>query len=785
MAETDSQKLRRLETDLVEAQEKCDRDLASPKGSGILSRNCQNAASLRAQIEELKRKIGYFDDRWIHQCVLSRHVRSFAQFRADLRRYTAGLQTPAQDRTNVYNKMWPIRGRPSTLINKLIMKTNEQALLDIKAEQLSEIQPYLRLYKVYYDSEGKFEKEIEFKFDTYLDNIMDNVDPGRAGYGIKSFDWEFNGSNLATIKNDISANLVLYFQNFNDLLKQRSGNDILNFGTNVPYRFLDLIVPAPGRAKPLEDDAEVEEETTGSPCGDNDLSNEYLEEDFEVKAIVGWQLPALGTNSTIDPTLQSAISNSRATLFLLASDYVFNINHDVTHTLTINYRGRLEGLGISTKMNVLKPHDPALYDKMVALERSLESIEQDKEKLAVTAPDDDEALKSETEKLQDVKEQITELQDEINLSKFEHILSLLDEKQEIYSMDITKEYLLSERDVSPLQLTHGTVARTRDPKTAAATHAAATTPIDDPDALELDQVLKNMRTASQQLFFRVGADGSATDPVPGEVVEFFYLGDLVDAVAADVMSPPPPPAPGNPLTLNVGGGDLGRPNRADRYSYLSPDIAEKIKIILGDIDLIDPVNGDCLRVSLADIPISVLTFTEFFFKKVIKSRKQQYGFVHFIRDVIQDLVVISLGTGVCPNNQTQGVISVRNNFVSSPAVGNEDPLNTKISREEKPGVWTGQLSSAAVRNPGSLFFPNTTTAWTPTADMYHYLVIYAFDTNIDFEGEEAHDRANGVYHVHFARDRGLLKEGNFSKTAAPYLRETRATLGGFNPIKIL
>ena len=58
----------------------------------------------------------------------------------------------------------------------------------------------------------------------------------RDGFGIKSFEWQYNGTTEATKFTDLSANLSIYFQDFAQLTAIRESG-------KTKFTYLDLIIP--------------------------------------------------------------------------------------------------------------------------------------------------------------------------------------------------------------------------------------------------------------------------------------------------------------------------------------------------------------------------------------------------------------------------------------------------------------------------------------------------------------------------------------------------------------
>ena len=143
-------------------------------------------------------------------------------------------------------------GDQSAMINKLIIPAGDsiREFLDIKPSTHAYLIPKLRFYKVYTDKEGKLQ-EFRFHFRNFTDpSRVDKLsNPGvfdRGGdYGVKSFDFSFQGATPATAKNDIKANLSLYFQTFNDFIDRKK----FKSPDGEDHAFVDLLLLPSGKTK--------------------------------------------------------------------------------------------------------------------------------------------------------------------------------------------------------------------------------------------------------------------------------------------------------------------------------------------------------------------------------------------------------------------------------------------------------------------------------------------------------------------------------------------------------
>jgi len=251
---------------------------------------------------------------------------------------------------------------------------------------------------------------------------------------------------------------------------------------------------------------------------------------------------------------------------------------------------------------------------------------------------------------------------------------------------------------------------------------------------------------------------------------------------------------------------------ADKYCFNKSEV-ENTRILLGPLEYRDG-KGNIIRINIGDIPISWRMFVDFCHRKIIKPRKQTYSFIAFIRDMVKDLAIRALGAE-CFGEQGRKGVRMRVGFLEGPALaGGADPIVGKAIEQEDPAAGTARIPLAlqnTVRlnmDPVGYYSPvfdhNQSAA---TKDTYQYIVIYTegpsglVHPSYNPEAQYYHalgmpvadrpdvnsvliDRTTrGIHHLHFGRDRGLVKSIQFSKTDSPYLREARVEKAGtFDPI---
>ena len=251
-------------------------------------------------------------------------------------------------------RLWMVHdgNNHNRVINKLVNPKGEQAkpFIDITPDIHAALQPRLRIHKVYEQKDGqggKIIKTHEIPFESFypesrakgLSKVI--FDKG-AGYGIKEFSWSFDGETPATAQKFIKAKLSLYFQTFNDFIKERT---IKINGDEIKFRYLDLFV-----------------NTKFCPrSGTNSFSPlHYDPSHYRIRVDVGWEprddemfAKILEKRGTTPQQFNKAINITNKTFYLNLIDHNITINQDGTVAIDADYIAYMQGIMQSNTYNAL------------------------------------------------------------------------------------------------------------------------------------------------------------------------------------------------------------------------------------------------------------------------------------------------------------------------------------------------------------------------------------------------------------------------------------------------
>ena len=235
----------------------------------------------------------------------------------------------------------------STIPNKLIVPKAEniKPFLQITPDIHAFLVPKIRLFKVFSKEDGELD-EVEFSFSNFVSpsriNTLENTFDKGDGAGVKNFSFTFEGTNPATARNDISAELTLYFQSFNDFIKKRKFK-----GSQDKHAYVDLLLLPAGKEK--------------SGYG----SGNPLQEDpsyYRIRADVGWMIDpkshkqfnmVLAQRGTSYAKFKKALQVINKSFYLNMVDHDLQIRDDGTVEIKASYRAYIETALKGTAMDAL------------------------------------------------------------------------------------------------------------------------------------------------------------------------------------------------------------------------------------------------------------------------------------------------------------------------------------------------------------------------------------------------------------------------------------------------
>ena len=198
-------------------------------------------------------------------------------------------------------------------------------------------------------------------------------------------------------------------------------------------------------------------------------------------------------------------------------------------------------------------------------------------------------------------------------------------------------------------------------------------------------------------------------------------------------------------------------------------LRESEKVILGTFDpkqlglMLSP-EDNMKYINIADIPISMDYFGQWFLDHVSKKEIDVYPFRNFVNDLLNGMVA-PLINYECNAFKSKTAATLRFDFAT---VNSYINLADAKRTYEKGRVITESdlkkiFNDAAKRKLGALTLVSDRS--------FHYFIIHTAQMSPDRTGkDEKKDSDAGIYHLKFGADRGLVKRMSFSEKTMPHLR---------------
>jgi hypothetical protein len=772
------------------------------------------------------------------QCLLAANLHEIAEFNQKDRAKSA----------HAYKKTYMLDGAPYKLINKLTYTPGSAAFSNITVPEVSSLVPMIRLEKLRYDSKGQYTGSVPIVFDTFTreDDLLADSG-GRSGVGIKSFDWDYNGTNIATVKSDITAKLTLFFQTFNDLLAYN----------HLGFRYVDLLMradPPTGQNNPI----------SGPDADKKNLNNvNHDSKHFEIKATVGW---AYNNDYILDyegkQELEKGMKSQRASLFLTLVEHEFDIAQDGTFTLTINYRARMDGMFMEKRADVL-----------MGFKEKAELCELNEELDKAKSFCDEDQITKIKKKISDSKQKYafdsgTYVIDQLlttgklfygklsktTLQEFDYdVFDIPAGRMELTSgsklLEVTQDMAqqMAQDAIRDVASNYGEVHRMRGTATVdwqecqdsyvglagaglgylvglvgsgfdqAAEYVTGTEGLVEFDGSQMvDEDGAGREIGCLEAGVRLGdfdpaarqglVDISAPDPqglekvglhtldeATGDVmIPYFFLGDLIDIVANKAL------------------GEENASTEGKCNAYLNPARTRNMSILLGSINVrslgkstYGASNRDLL-INIGDIPVALEYFRDFWSRRVTKQKKTTYSLNGFIKDCLKDFGLRALGeqcfkerpedlqikdaTIMLPGTKSGGTLidPIRERiYRTKPLSFAAIPNVTGAMRTDIPSLHMSRLDMKKVDSASPINW--TQSSKQSVDDTFHYKLFYLQNKSAaNMTGNKSIDEKNGIIHLGIGQDRGLLKNIGFKRANFPGLREQRVVeTNAFNPLSHL
>ena len=622
-----------------------------------------------------------------------------------------------------------------SVINR-VPEANEFFNLDSRIA--SSLFPYIRIFFVDRSNESheyvfNLEDTIAKNPSVLKGSLLGNKDARGGDAGLLELTVEDKTSQPAEEGNTLVVNLKLFFRTLRDFLARGT--------VSGKYTYSDLV----RRRNP------------------GDIDFDPL--DHRLRIIYGYQIPSKKVISSWGVTkaradrIVKSITHSRRVMNLTLRDHTFDIAQDGTVRLDITYNAALDGILRDPRTNILvnrernedaKAKSQQVLNKIKKLKDLKDSDE--KEQLREEIENDKKAVRGYRQfgRQEGFDRIVQELVDGDFLKRIfvpEEILGAVSEKA-----NLTQEVMRSEDRCPQIEklLTIGKYftssvgkagknMKRREKQLAPKVKSGAST-------LRASTISKNRIKETQKY---AESQGVKISGIMREII-FFHYGDLLEVVLkilktegtefhdayirdGDVTDSFPTPLLGPVYVRRSACGDLEDQKRIKR------------------------------EFSIADIPITLDTFSNWFVNSIVKTDRDALLFRDFVDSINKDLLPTALGEG-CRNTTTGPMVSY--------ASISQLTITKRNSRDRALGVpGEAFVSIDKVRDRVGKMPKVSSTSKNMTKD-YTLIYVPGFQPQ-DLDGSRFADGGRGIYHLYLGRDAGVILNTSLERNNQPFFPEAK------------
>lgn len=669
--------------------------------------------------------------------------------------------------------------------------------------------PSIKIYKVFYPFASETADQAQLKgydwripFDdvpvTYSDQTSQFVSSveatekilsgisGLHAVGIKSFNYEYKGTNPAEINTNIHATLVLYFQNPAELIKEITIDPNVNFKPALPqnqrpkdlkFIYSDLINQQPRRDPSNKEKFNSQYYRIKIECGYADINKNMLAE----------LLTSVNRGNEVD-ALYDAIISTKVVLFLSPYKYDLSFQENGSVELKINFNAALDEILASDQSDIfqLTQEAKSLLKISDAFERYLSYrnlSNNPKDNTAYETCNSEEEIKKVITEFKavasqyniqvsesDTEEQIVDKLSEARKAAYNSLFKFLLGYEAFHQ---TEDDYVFEPNIyeAKYNSTFLGVSIPDDQRTESRLKAYAegdnllavnkindtTPPVLEPKSTEKEKEAgANATRALTETTLKEEENGGPYN------IKFVLLGDIFD-IALNCLNDM---SPAEDIPRFVFGNI---PFAVPSANEIKKMLLENKRIKSGFLTKYDEKNYN-----LGDIPISLNLFQEFMIEKVIKPRKTRYPVNQFLKDILSELVYPAiqpriLGQGAAVNAS----IRFSTAYFTFPTVAGGLDLYTSLRpadiRNYPPPLneemfnlinayKANKLASSDLRKISEIYkIPKD-----KQMKNVNYVFVYSssrFPKNLN--GDEADDIQMGVFHFRMGTETGIIKKVNF------------------------
>ena len=294
--------------------------------------------------------------------------------------------------------------------------------------------------------------------------------------------------------------------------------------------------------------------------------------------------------------------------------------------------------------------------------------------------------------------------------------------------------------------------------------------------IDKEKMAKTLEATSNRYLVQEAAagkdDASRLEGEPPDVMilEYFYLGDLIDALISHIND--------NPDFAEIKMKDEERQIIFAPFRYEHPLLAGHDKV------------SSIQQVNLADLPISARYFNTWFRKNFVLKFQDSIRFDAFFKLLIEGLVFGALGEQCYYGSRnTQSNLGIKTLITGKPlwelparVLGGDVKPRETIPLDRFHPSWTKKAFGGGSGDVTS--FQEVFLNVPPHKEWYEYYVLFANSYVPTYlSGNPTTDRSKGIHHIYIGANKGLLKNITFEKINQPSIQAYKIAASGARDVR--
>ena len=378
--------------------------------AGAAAANSAAAAQRATEVDRLTEDEINEKRRYIKQCAL---ITNFKQLKE---KYHQKIQANGGAKKYFDERFYMVNTKSvqkRNILNHLFTPRSEdiKPFMNLTPDLVAALTPKIRLFKIYNSNKCNIVEQ-EFPFKSFEDESrisalreFSGIDRGN-GAGIKNFKLTFEGTNPAEARSAIAVEMTMFFQSFEDLIRERKGKS----GT---WKYVDLILhPHDSKAKEKISPAS----SIHNPYETDNVSNYRIRADIGWNNISGRQGDLFIARGISVAAINKAINRMNKTFYLVMVDHEMDIKENGSVELKVSFRAYIETALQDKRLDALS--SPEIIAHRLSFGRELNKLLADR--------------KCTLEQYKELRATYTAIDDEFRLAAYRSIMKRMYNRGKIH-----------------------------------------------------------------------------------------------------------------------------------------------------------------------------------------------------------------------------------------------------------------------------------------------------------------------------------------------------------------